>query len=162
MYVIRKILHPTDFSEQARSAFALACSLARVHHARVVVVHVVQPTASFGEVAPVPPPEDYYERLWNDYLLPMEPPEAGVAVEHLLVDGVAEEEIVRLAGELRSDLIVMGTHGRAGLSRLLMGSVAEHVVRTAPCPVLTVREPISESVPVAEEEEARTAAGGAT
>ena len=65
---------------------------------------------------------------------------AGVAVETRLVTGIPSEDIVRLGQELPADLIIMGTHGRSGMSHLLLGSVAERVVRKAPCPVLTVRQ----------------------
>jgi nucleotide-binding universal stress UspA family protein len=69
----------------------------------------------------------------------IEPPEAGVRLERHLVIGIETEEILRIAVKKKSDLIVMGTHGRTGFSRLLMGSVAEHVLRKAPCAVLTIR-----------------------
>jgi nucleotide-binding universal stress UspA family protein len=65
----------------------------------------------------------------------------GVPIEHRVEEGDAARTILRIAGEINADLIVMGTHGRTGLSRLLMGSVAEQVVRKAPCAVLTVKSP---------------------
>jgi nucleotide-binding universal stress UspA family protein len=72
-------------------------------------------------------------------LLPSDP---NVPVDHRLAEGDAATEILRLANETRSDVIVMGTHGRTGLARVLMGSVAEQVVRRAPCPVVTMKTPL--------------------
>ncbi len=145
---IKTILHPTDFSEHAGRAFRLACSLARDHGARLILLHV-QPTLAVvggvdGPVA-IPVPEDQsalLERLNN-----LRPGDDAFAVEHSLRVGDAAEEIVRLAEEAGCDLIVMGTHGRTGLRRLLMGSVAEDVLRAAPCPVLTVKHPIPGAEP---------------
>jgi nucleotide-binding universal stress UspA family protein len=71
-----------------------------------------------------------------------------VRVEHRLVQGYAAAEILRMAAELKCDLILMGTHGRTGVGRLLMGSVAEQIVRKAPCPVLTVKMPLKQITPV--------------
>jgi nucleotide-binding universal stress UspA family protein len=141
MLSIRSILHPTDFSEHSMIALRLACSLARDHGARLVLLRVVPlPLTVFG--APRGPGEPAWghssllhrlEELGAD--------EPGVPREARVVEGDPATEIVRLAEELPCDLIVMGTHGRHGLDRLLMGSVAEYVMRRAPCPVLTVKAP---------------------
>jgi len=72
-------------------------------------------------------------------------PDPNVSVKRYLKEGDPATEIVRLAKETKSDLIVMGTHGRTGFGRILMGSVAEQVVRKAPCPVVTVKTPLSET-----------------
>jgi nucleotide-binding universal stress UspA family protein len=141
MYNIRKILVPTDFSTQAGVAFGLACSLAQSHQAELVVLHVVPPPLVWGEVLARRGPDGYEEELWQEYLLPLQPTEPGVRLTHRLEEGPPAQVIVRVAQELACDLIVMGTHGRSGLRRLLMGSVAEHVLRCAPCPVMTVRSP---------------------
>jgi nucleotide-binding universal stress UspA family protein len=138
MFAIRKVLVPTDFSNQARFAFNLACSLASAHQAEVVVLHVVPPPLTWGEVVARRGPDSYEEQLWEEYLLPLRPTEPGVRVSHRLEEGNPEVMIVRVAADLGCDLIVMGTHGRTGLPRLLMGSVAEHVLRCASCPVMTV------------------------
>jgi len=74
-------------------------------------------------------------------------PHANVRMERRLEQGDATTEILRVAREESADLIVMGTHGRTGLGRLLMGSVAEQVMRRAPCPVLTVKSPVPETAP---------------
>lgn len=143
---LNAILHPTDFSEHSRYAFRLACSLARERQAKLVVLHVV---ATFGpELVPVGAgaaqlqPEGYQQTLWND-LRQIQSPDSAVLVEHQLAEGEPVDEILRVAKDAGCDMIVLGTHGRTGLDRLLMGSVAEQVVRKAPCPVLTVRKPKS-------------------
>jgi nucleotide-binding universal stress UspA family protein len=140
MLPIRTILHPTDFSEASDYAFRLACSLARDHGARVHVLHVG------GEVVIAPvegvvaaEPERYWEELTRK-LHRIRADDPNVSVGHqLLLVGDPAAEILRVAQAIKSDLIVMGTHGRTGLSRLLMGSVAEQVVRRAACPVVTVK-----------------------
>jgi nucleotide-binding universal stress UspA family protein len=141
MLTIRRILHPTDFSESSRPAFELACALARDYGAELVVLHVAPPALSLGSgglpMAPtVGGDEDAKARL--EQIRPTDP---KVAVRHRLVGGPEVEVIRAVAAEEKADLIVMGTHGRGGLSRLLMGSVAEAVLRDAPCPVLTVKAP---------------------
>ena len=140
MLPIRTILHPTDFSKQAEFAFQLACSLARDYGAELYVVHVVTPPiVVYGEgVLPVAP-ENYQAEL-REKLNRLHATDSRVRVLHRLVEGEPVDEILRVAKETGCDLIVMGTHGRRGLGRVIMGSVAEKVVRTAPCPVVTVRE----------------------
>jgi nucleotide-binding universal stress UspA family protein len=139
-FPIRTILHPTDFTEQANNAFQLACALARDYDAKLVVLHVfLTPGVSLveGGVFPV------YMEVPRDKLLKelneIQPSDPTIAVERLLVEGDAAYEILVAANANDVDLIVMGTHGRGGLSRLVMGSVAEAVSRKADCPVLTVR-----------------------
>jgi nucleotide-binding universal stress UspA family protein len=139
MFAIRTILHPTDFSEASSLAYQMACSLARDRGARVVVLHVVPPPLFRAEAVARAGPDDYHTQLVNEFLLPLHPPDPAVPLEHRLIDGEPDRAIVRTAGELGCDLIVMGTHGRRGLARLLLGSVAEKVLRAAPCPVLLVR-----------------------
>jgi nucleotide-binding universal stress UspA family protein len=143
MLTIRNILFPTDFSEQSVAAFHLASALARDHRASLTVLHVretpVVPFAEFGSVPPVdlPPQSVVLEKMAQ-----FEPPDTSTNVEYLVADGVPAEEIVKAATDRDCDLIVMGTHGRTGLGRLLMGSVAEQVMRKAPCPVLTLKNPL--------------------
>jgi nucleotide-binding universal stress UspA family protein len=107
----------------------------------LVVLHVERPPlATLGGTAGVPPlPNEYdRQRLWEQ-LQRIQPTQAGIAVEHRLEYGDPAAVIVKVAEEIGADLIVMGTHGRTGLRRLLVGSVGEWVVRKAPCPVVTVR-----------------------
>jgi nucleotide-binding universal stress UspA family protein len=142
---LKAILHPTDYSEHSGYAFRLACSLARDHEARLIVLHVVATLGpelvSYGEAAQLQP-EAYQQKLWED-LRRIQSPDPVVPVEHRLAEGDAAEQILRVATETACDMIVLGTHGRTGFDRLLMGSVAEQIVRRAPCPVLTVKAPQS-------------------
>jgi nucleotide-binding universal stress UspA family protein len=137
---IRTILHPTDFSEAAEAAFQLACSVARDHRARVVLLHVYRPPVCHGRAVARRQPDSYEEDL-RRMLRRLRAREPAVQVEHRLTEGDVVGEILRLAGELGCDLIVLGTHGRTGLARLLLGSVAEQVLRQAPCPVLVAKAP---------------------
>ena len=141
MLHIRKILHPTDLSENSRAAFDVACALARDYRAELLVVHVNKPAAIYapdGIAMALPPEEPLALRA---KLAQVRPADSAVKVEHRIVDGEASEEILKVASAEGVDVIVMGTHGSTGLTRLLMGSVAENVLRKAPCPVLTVRQP---------------------
>jgi nucleotide-binding universal stress UspA family protein len=136
-----KILFPTDFSHTGDAALALATSLARDSGATLLILHVEEPPIAYGGGEmyygiPEPAREDLERML--DEVCPVDP---GVPHEHLLVNGDPATEIIRVADEQGVNLIVMGTHGRTGLTRLLMGSVSEAVVRRATCPVLTFREP---------------------
>lgn len=147
MLTIRRILHPTDFSDLSRPAFELACSLARDFGARLVVCHITPPPVAAvveGMVVDVPAGESEQTRT---RLEQVKPTDTSIKVVHRLEVGDAVREIVRLADEEKADLIVMGTHGRGGVSRLLMGSVAEGVMRRAPCPVLTLKAPVTVEQP---------------
>jgi nucleotide-binding universal stress UspA family protein len=142
MWPIKTILHPTDFSACSQGALHLACSLARDHRAHLVVLHVtsVPDLAYTGYGAPGTPmlADEYIARAKDDLAkLPL--PNARLPVERRLEEGDPAAEIIRVAAEAGADLIVMGTHGQTGLPHLLMGSVAEQVVRQASCPVLTLR-----------------------
>ena len=141
MLPIRTVLHPTDFSDAARPAFELASALARDYRAMLVVVHVVPATHAFapdGIAVPFPVEEPYEVHARLARLHPADP---GVHTEHRVLEGDAAEQILRAARDAAADVIVLGTHGTSGLARLLVGSVAESVMRKAPCPVLTVRSP---------------------
>jgi universal stress protein A len=159
---IRTILHPTDFSDCSRYAFRVAGMLAREQGARLVVLHVkltLGPLVAYGEALADLEPEGSPERLLEVlHRLRLSDPE--VQVEHRLVEGQGADEILRRAEELGADLIVMGTHGRTGLGRLLMGSVAGEVVRNARCPVVTVKipHPVSRAEQAADDEPAATKA----
>jgi universal stress protein A len=148
---IQTVLCPTDFSPHAEAAFGLACSLARDYGAKLVVLHVVPPPVVYGEGLVLPPvalTEDLRRQLQQ-----VRPAGAKPTVEHHLADGDAADEIVRQAKESKCDLIVMGTHGRTGLGRLVMGSIAEKVVCRAPCPVLTVKLPAAQATAAPPKEE---------
>jgi nucleotide-binding universal stress UspA family protein len=141
MLPLRKILHPTDFSEPSAAAFEIALALARDYGAELLALHVSPPPRVFapdGIAIPTPAedPQDVRARL--DRLRPSDP---RVKFESRVLDGDPAEQILKTAKADAVGLIVMGTHGTTGLLRLLMGSVAENVLRQAPCPVLTVRGP---------------------
>jgi nucleotide-binding universal stress UspA family protein len=139
MLKIRTILHPTDFSELSRPAFELACALARDYGAELGIMHVHRPalgTIPLGVAVEVPAGD---ETIVQQQLEQIRPTDPKITVWHRLVEGEPVEQILRLAEEVQADLIVMGTHGRGGLSRVFMGSVAEGVLRQANCPVLTYR-----------------------
>jgi nucleotide-binding universal stress UspA family protein len=144
---IRKILHATDYSEQARAAFDLACALARDFGAELVVCHVSPPPIiASGEGVLVDFPTGEAEQM-EGRLKHIQSDDPQVRVTHQLLRGDAAKEILRLAGDTKADLIVMGTHGRSGIGRLVLGSVAEAVMRKAPCPVVTVKAPRPAEVP---------------
>jgi universal stress protein A len=138
------ILVPIDYSEPADAALRIAAGLARGTHGRLLVAHMLPPVYTMAEFPILPVDAEWIgeertrlesyvrERLEPDGEVP------AFAVE-VLVD-TPFLGIVRLAAERRVDLIVIGTHGRSGLKRLVLGSVAERVVRLAPCPVLTVHD----------------------
>jgi len=142
------ILHPTDFSESSTYAFCVAVDLAQQNQARLLVLHAVETlgpeNVSYGEAVSQLQPESYDRRLWDDLRRVAPAADSGLAVQHLLVEGEPARVIECAAREHRVDLIVMGTHGRTGVRRLLMGSVAERVVRLANCPVLVVKAPVSD------------------
>jgi nucleotide-binding universal stress UspA family protein len=142
MLAIKTILHPTDFSERSDFAFRLACALARDYGARLHVLHVGSGPVIVPVEGIVPPEPERYQEELTAKLQEMRAEAPNIPVEHqLLFVGEPAAEILRVAQAIKSDLIVMGTHGRTGLGRLLMGSVAEQVVRQASCPVLTVKTP---------------------
>jgi nucleotide-binding universal stress UspA family protein len=137
---IRVILHPTDFSAGCEHSLRVARTIARDLGARLVLLHVV-PFGFYANDMTVPAdPGVYREALVEECQL-IDGPDLKYPVETRLARGDAAEEILRAAAELDCGLIVMGTHGRTGLSRLLMGSVTEYVVPRADCPVLAVKTP---------------------
>jgi nucleotide-binding universal stress UspA family protein len=144
---IRSILLPTDFSDCATYALSFATSLARRFDASVICVHVVEPMVPAvgytGLTEPLPM-VDINEQLEDS--AKRELPKianceecVGLAIEEVVVHGDAASEIVRVAKERNVDLIVISSHGRTGLGRMLFGSTAESVVRHATCPVLVVK-----------------------
>jgi universal stress protein A len=134
-----KILFPTDFSHTGDAALEMATALARDTGAKLYIVHVQEPPAYYGGG------EMYYGMLdptANELVKLLEevkPADPSVAYEQRMLTGDPAGAIVDFAKDEQIDLIVLGTHGRSGLSRLLMGSVAEAVVRRAECPVLTFK-----------------------
>ena len=144
---IRTVLVSTDFSDYADAAIAHAFRFARDYGARVVLVHVLDahptPNPLYAHYYPMPTPEQsrQAEAKAQEALRARIPAELRDSdrVETLVTQGAPAPEILRIAGEKKASLIVVATHGRTGLLRLALGSVAERVIREAPCPVLVVR-----------------------
>jgi universal stress protein A len=134
---IRTILHPTDFSPSSQAAFRFAESLARQHGAKLIVLHVSQTYPGVGGEVP----EESLSESARVGMEAIQPSDPNLQLERLFLAGPTAEVIMEYAQMKACDLIVMGTHGRTGLVHALLGSVAEKVVREAPCPVLTVRVP---------------------
>lgn len=136
----KTIVFPTDFSTLSDAALRHATTLAKESGGRLIIVHVEEPPAAYGAgemYYGIPDPDtDALKKMLDE----VKPTDASVPYEHKMVIGEPASEIVRLADESNADLIVMGTHGRTGLGRLLMGSVAEAVVRRAQCPVFTFKQ----------------------
>jgi universal stress protein A len=143
---IQTILAPTDFSEGAGRALAWARVLARAFGAKIVVLHVLDlpytwtPASGLGSI-PTPIPAEIVERLADAAraLLDTAAQDIPEVTSRLLRKGHPRQVILEVAREVGADVIVMGTYGRSGIPHLLIGSVAEHVVRHAPVPVWTVR-----------------------
>jgi nucleotide-binding universal stress UspA family protein len=141
--LIQRIIVPHDFSETANRALEYGLGLAERLGASVTVVHAYEiPVYGFPE-GPVVTTEmaGQIEKASRSAMdaLAKRAKRPGVEVSFALRQGPAWSEIQAVAKETKADLVVIGSHGRRGLSRALLGSVAEKVVRTAPCPVLTVR-----------------------
>jgi nucleotide-binding universal stress UspA family protein len=143
---IKRILHASDFSPAGRPAFTLARELAQAFKAELILFHAYQALTPLVAEAPLPPTmldemmasarADARQRLER---LAKSAKAGRLRVSTLLAEGSAADSIVRAAKRNRVGLIVLGTHGRGGVARMVLGSVAERVVRTAHCPVLTVR-----------------------
>jgi nucleotide-binding universal stress UspA family protein len=127
------ILVPTDFSTRARDTYRAASALAR-EGSRLIALHVVES---------VPVAYEGHEQALDQRLRELVPPVPGVVMDYRLAEGDPAEQILRVAAEESCDLIVIASHGRTGLDRLLMGSVAEKVARGARCTVQIVRAPRS-------------------
>jgi nucleotide-binding universal stress UspA family protein len=145
--VTRRILHPSDFSAASSAAFKKAIEMAKSSRAQLIVAHVISPTLAIPPGDAYVSPEVYKDleasaRAWArkhlDKLL-AGAKKSGVSAKGFLLDGVPHEQIVRFAKSRRVDLVVIGTHGRSGLAKLFLGSVAGRVVAAAECPVLTVK-----------------------
>ncbi|HEY2992781.1 MAG TPA: universal stress protein [Methylomirabilota bacterium] len=141
--MFRHILCATDFSDTAEAAWAAACELGRTLNGELLLVHVFTEFPVYPEVAVIEVQRVWDEqRAWVERALAERVGAAarrGLTARSLIKTGVAAEGLVDAAAESHADLIVIGTHGRTGLTRLVVGSVAERVVRLAPCAVLTIK-----------------------
>jgi nucleotide-binding universal stress UspA family protein len=136
---IQKILYATDFSSYSNQAYFHAISLAEKHKASLTILFVYNPDVittpgSQGD-------EEADRSYWREQLEQIRPVDPQITVRHVLLQGDPAGEIVRYGKDGGADLIVIGTHGRTGMERLLMGSVAEKVLRDASCSVLVVKLP---------------------
>ena len=151
---LKKILCPTDFSENSEHAMKYALTLATLSQAELQLFHVVEPLTYPQSAELFEPVLDEVEltmKMGAAYQKQLEDQVDALKDEYLkirgkLANGNTFLEIIRAARDEGVDMIVMGTHGRTGLAHVLIGSVAERVVREAPCPVLTVKHPEHEFV----------------
>ena len=137
MLTVRGILHPTDFSDLSNNAFRLACGLAEDYHALLYILHVATSFEAYErELIFKGGSAQYMARdraRLGEYQWP------GIEIHRLLEEGEPAEQIIRASHSIPCDFIVLGSHGRSGLTRLLLGSVAEHVLRAATCQVIVVK-----------------------
>ncbi len=151
MIHFKNILVPTDFSEAANEALDYALSLAKIFQSKLYLLHVYEPMVFYTD-SPMGMPDvmeleqsirtssEQSLRHIHEKLIKMRAGEFGdIQVETLLLQGKPFVEIIKTAREKNADLIILSTHGRSGLEHILLGSVAEKVVRKSPCPVLTIR-----------------------
>jgi universal stress protein A len=143
-FAINRILVPIDFSDCSRKALRYAIPLAREHAASITLLYVVpRQYSTFDYGGPNMPSLEAHmyvnsEKRLKDML--EEEVHAQIPAEAIVLTGVPAEDIVEAAAEMHADIIVIATHGHTGFKHILLGSVTEHVVRRAPCPVLVVRE----------------------
>ncbi len=148
MLHITKILYPTDFSSHSTQAYFHALALAEKHKASLTIMYVYAPAFGTPEVHGKGAEDRIY---WREQLEQIRPVNSKIPVHHVFVEGDPASQIVRYAADAGIDLIVMGTHGRTGVERLLMGSVAEKVMRDAHCSVLVVKLPKGIPIPASED-----------
>jgi len=150
MISLKKILCPIDHSDCSKEALKYAVSFAMKDEAKLFLLHVID-IRSFNEgletISMQIPDEKTLEQL-KTKLLDCIPEEIrnDMSVEAIVVQGIPFAEIISTAREKEIDMIVIGSHGRTGISHMMLGSVSEKVVRKAPCPVLTVRQPDHEFI----------------
>jgi nucleotide-binding universal stress UspA family protein len=143
---IRRVMFATDFSKASAKAFETAVTLAKTNRSALTILHVIAP------FTPIMPEQYIGTQTWEEIdrqgrewtkrelaKLSKRATKAGLRVAAIVADGVPARQIVRTARSRNADLLVLGTRGRTGLSKLFLGSVATRVVATAPCPVVTVR-----------------------
>lgn len=133
MIHVTKILYPTDFSTYSNLAYFHAVGLAETYGASLTVVYVHTPGSKDAA--------GHDRNYWRNQLEQVRPANPDIAVHHVMLEGDPATEIARYAADSGIDVIVIGTHGRTGVERLVMGSVAEKVMREAPCSVLVVKLP---------------------
>jgi nucleotide-binding universal stress UspA family protein len=152
MLCLRTILHPTNFSKGSQIAFHRALALARQHEARLIILHVTPPVSVYPEMAITPLRPPGYQAVLREMLEELHSQGPGVRVKYRLEPGEPEVAICRVAGQEDCDLIVMGSDGTTWLRRCLLGSLTEHVKRTAPCAVLVLEAAALSTLPPASQE----------
>jgi len=145
---IKKILVPIDFSDYSKSALKYAVSFAKLFNSEMVLIYVVEPVIyppdfSMGQIA-IPSVNTEWDKTAIEQLEKLSKSEipGNIKVKTLVKTGKPFVEIIETAANENIDLIIIATHGHSGVEHILFGSTAEKVVRKAPCPVLTLREPI--------------------
>ncbi|MFO0970458.1 MAG: universal stress protein [Gemmataceae bacterium] len=137
------VLHPTDLSELSKGACRTAQDIATQYKAPLLLLHVVETLGpeniTFGEAASALEPEGYRKRLLKELQAWAHLMGLPTATRLLIAEGEPAASVEQVARAEKADLIVIGTHGRTGVKRLFMGSIAERIVRLAPCSVLTVK-----------------------
>jgi nucleotide-binding universal stress UspA family protein len=146
MFRVRRILVASDFSKSSIKAFTTAVAMAKANRATLTIVHVIVP------ISPIVPEQYLDSRTWNQIdrqtrrwsqqqldTLVNKARAAGVRAVALLREGDPAREIIRAVRSKRADILVVGTHGRTGLAKFFVGSIAGRLVATASCPVVTVR-----------------------
>jgi nucleotide-binding universal stress UspA family protein len=132
---IKRIVYATDFSPYSNQAYFHAITLAESHEASLTILHV------FTAGQPAGAERDRARAFWRQQLEQIRPVNPHIPVHHVLLEGDPAEQIIRFGAENATDLIVLGTHGRTGVERQVMGSVAEKVMGGAACSVLVVKMP---------------------
>lgn len=143
---IKKVLVPIDFSDYSKSALKYAVNFSKLFNAEIILIYVVEPVIyppdfSMGQIA-MPSLNTEWDERAKDELDKLAKSEISTSVKTILKTGKPFVEIIETAKEENIDLIIIATHGHTGVEHILFGSTAEKVVRKAPCPVLTLREPI--------------------
>ncbi len=142
MITINSILCPIDFSDASTNAFRYACEFAKAMGSKIIFLNVVEPRPMVADMTLnyIPLEEDLAKAATEDLRpLVQEAESKGIAVQADVMIGTPAELILSQAAEFNASIIIMGSHGKTGLSRLLMGSVAEAIVRKARIPVLIVK-----------------------
>ncbi|MFO7526061.1 MAG: universal stress protein [Ignavibacteriaceae bacterium] len=145
---INKILVPIDFSDYSKAALRYAVNFAQLFNAEIILIYVVEPVIyppdfSMGQIA-IPTVTTEFDERAKEELKKLANNEIPVHtnVQTVLKTGKPFVEIIDTAAEMDVDIIIIATHGHSGVEHILFGSTAEKVVRKAPCPVLTIREPV--------------------
>lgn len=137
MITIKKIICPVDFSDLSRKALQYANEFARLSGGQVFLVGVIENDPSINYSHGLEKERNEEEQKLAALI--DEENMQGIVADYVIYEGFAEECIIDYAKRKEADIVIMGSHGRRGLKRMILGSVAEHVIRRAPCPVLVIK-----------------------